>query len=104
MYTVSIPCLTLNRDRSLLCVHHDIVAALEMGSYVALIMLDLSAAFDVIDHPILIRRVEFAFGISCSALDWIKSYLSERTQKVAIGSTFSNDFCLNCGVPQLKLT
>lgn len=45
-------------------------------------MLILSAAFDVSDHPILIRRLEFAFGISGSALDWIKSYLSEMTQKV----------------------
>jgi hypothetical protein len=47
------------------------LATLDAGSIVALIMLDLSAAFDVIDPPILIRRLKFAFGISGSALDWI---------------------------------
>ncbi|XP_062616752.1 uncharacterized protein LOC134278448 [Saccostrea cucullata] len=55
-------------ETALLRVHHDIVAALDSGSCVALIMLDLSAAFDVIDHSILINRLEIGFGISGSAL------------------------------------
>ena len=68
-------------ETALLRVHHDVVAALDSGSCVALVMLDLSAAFDVIDHSILINRLEIGFGITGSALEWIKSYLSGRTQK-----------------------
>ena len=45
--------------------HSDIVEALDEGSVTALIMLDLSAAFDVIDHPILMKRLEFSFGMVC---------------------------------------
>ena len=51
-------------ETALLCVHHDIMSALDKSSTVALMMLDQSAAFDVIDHDILLQRLEFAFGIS----------------------------------------
>ena len=50
-----------------------------------LVMLDLSAAFDAIDHQILFLRLEKSLGISGSALSWIKSYLSNRSMYVAIG-------------------
>lgn len=63
-------------------------------------MLDLSAAFDVINHEILFSRLEHTFGISGSALAWIKSYLSNRSQQVAIGSTLSDRKALTIGVPQ----
>ena len=48
--------------------------ALDGGQYVALVMLDLSAAFDVIDHDILTHRLEFTYGISGPA-QWFRSYL-----------------------------
>ena len=63
-------------------------------------MLELSAAFDVIDHGILYQRLEYTFGISGSALAWIKSYLSNRSQQVAIGSALSDSRALTIGVPQ----
>jgi hypothetical protein len=63
-------------------------------------MLDLSAAFDVIDHGILYQRLEYTFGISGSALAWIKSYLSNMSQPVAIGSALSDSRALTIGVPQ----
>ena len=46
----------------------------------ALIMLDLSTAFDVIDLPILLKHLEFSFGIKEKALIWVKSYLTDRYQ------------------------
>ncbi|XP_062613811.1 uncharacterized protein LOC134275554 [Saccostrea cucullata] len=67
-------------ETALLRVHHDIVSALDKNSCMALVMLDLSAAFDVIDHTILLRRLRFSFGISGAALEWIESYLTQRTQ------------------------
>ena len=53
-------------------VHNDIGEALDEGFTTALIILDLSAAFDVIDHLILLRSLKFSFGIKEKALTWVK--------------------------------
>ena len=45
-------------------------------------MLDLSAAFDTLDHSVLFHRFEHRFGITGTVLTWLKSYLSNRTQCV----------------------
>ena len=66
----------------------------------ALVLLDLSAAFDVIDHKILQMRLEYSYGVTGSALSWIKSYLSDRLQHVAIGKSTSEGKRLDFGVPQ----
>ena len=66
-------------ETALLRVHHDVVSALDNGNCVVLVMLDLSAAFDVIDHEILFNRLKHSFGIDGEALSWIKSYLHERS-------------------------
>ena len=79
--------------------HIDIAGVLEEGSMTALIMLDLSGAFDVIYHPILLKRLEFSFGIKGKALTWIKSYLADRTQCVSVANKTSPDLSL-FGVPQ----
>ena len=71
-----------------------------------LILLDLLAAFDMIDHTILLNRLETTFGIKDTAPKWIASFLTGRTQKVAIvdlgtdlGAT-SDPVTLTFGVPQ----
>ncbi|KAK3085690.1 hypothetical protein FSP39_007270 [Pinctada imbricata] len=87
-------------ETALLRVHHDITCALDNNTCAVLVMLDLSAAFDVIDHDILFRRLEFSYGITGSALAWIHSYLSDRSQRIAIGSTSSKAHALDIGVPQ----
>ena len=87
-------------ETALLRVHHDIVKALDNKSSVVLMMLDQSAAFDLIDHEILFRRLSFTYGISGMSLDWLKSYMFDRTQKTAIGASLSADKCLDYGVPQ----
>ena len=87
-------------ETALLRVHHDIVSALDKNHCVALILLDLSAAFDVIDHTILFRRLANSFGITGDALLWFKSYMNNRKQRVAIGSETSDSAVLKYGVPQ----
>ena len=87
-------------ETALLRVHHDITRALNKNRCAVLVMLDLSAAFDVIDHTILRKRLEYSFGISGGALQWLLSYLQDRTQRIAIGSVLSDEFHLQCGVPQ----
>ena len=63
-------------------------------------LLDLSAAFDTVDHDILITSLKHRFGITGKALGWIQSYLSGRTQFLKIGTERSSSWNLFCGVPQ----
>ena len=65
-----------------------------------LVSLDLSAAFDTIDHSILMNRLSTSFGIQGSALAWLTSYLSDRSQTIRIGSAASGPSNCQSGVPQ----
>ena len=77
-----------------------ILLTLDSSSTSVLMSLDLSAAFDTIDHGILSDRLESQFGISGLALAWLKSYLSERTQCVSYNGTSSIYTAVKYGVPQ----
>ena len=81
-------------------VHSDITAALESGSMAALIMIDMSAAFDTINHRILLDRLQQSFGITGTAHMWFESYLTGRTQSVLIEGHSSEPVILTCSVPQ----
>ena len=72
----------------------------EIKGITALTLLDLSAAFDTIDHTILLDRLNGYYGISELALGWFKSYLSGRTHSVKVGSTLSNPVALQYGAPR----
>ena len=65
-----------------------------------LVLLDLSAAFDTIHHNKLIGRLESDLGITDHALAWLKSYLSDRFQRVSVNGSLSDHFPLKQGVPQ----
>ena len=71
-------------ETALLKVHNDIMCAVDSKKAVLMILLDLSAAFDTIDHDVLIQRLHSNFGIGGTALNWIKSYLHNRSQLVQI--------------------
>ena len=87
-------------ETALLRIKNDIDAALDRKSMVILVMLDLSSAFDTIEHEVLLTRLEHTFGITDKALAWLRSYLSDRHQNVVVDSTMSTDYVLQCGVPQ----
>ena len=55
-----------------------------------LALLDLSAAFDTLDHPILLQRLETTFGISGIVLHWFASYLEGREQSVKVDNVLSS--------------
>jgi len=63
-------------------------------------LLDLSTAFDTIDHSTLLTRLSSWFGIHGSVLNWFKSYLSSRSSRVRCNNTFSSFYTSSCGVPQ----
>ncbi len=88
-------------ESALLKVQGDILHNMEQQKVTLLVLIDLSAAFDTIDHDILYSRLESRFGISGVALDWHKSYLLSRRQCVVInGQTRSAESILRFGVPQ----
>jgi hypothetical protein len=65
-----------------------------------LVGLDISAAFDIISHEILIDRLSSEFGIRNLALSWIKSLVEERSQFIKVGQSLSSTVKLTSGVPQ----
>lgn len=79
---------------------NDILLDMNKQHVVRLVFLDLSAAFDTVDHDVLLNRLEHRFGILDSAPSWVRSYLTNRTQRIVIGNGKSSRFDLNCGVPQ----
>ena len=84
----------------LLKVQSDILMSMDNQEITLLVLLDLTAAFDTINHKILRDVLENNFGIIGSAQDWFASYLSDQQQSVHINNWSSDDFNLSCGVLQ----
>ena len=87
-------------ETALLKIQNDLLLAIDKQRVTALVLLDLSAAFDTIDHKILLHRLENWFGVSGSALRLFSSYLSGRSQSVIINGHCSSSEPLVTGVPQ----
>ena len=81
-------------------IHHDIITSLDEGRCTVLASLDLSAAFDTVDHDILLHRLWTYYGIRGIAHQWFSSYLHDRQTKICINSSYSESRRLKCGVPQ----
>jgi hypothetical protein len=87
-------------ETALLKINSDILTSMDEGKVTALTLLDLSAAFDTIDHSILLKRLNAWFGVTGTALDWLTSYLTSRTQRVRLDGYLSSVVDLPFGVPQ----
>ena len=82
-------------------VQNDILTSIDQHGIVILILLDLSAAFDTIDHDVLFYRTESTLGIlTRPALEWFRSYLDDRTLRVQIDDSFSASQEILWSVPQ----
>ena len=86
-------------ETALLKIVNDLLLSLDDGKISLLASLDLSAAFDTIDHNILLHRLQHDFGLSGTVLDWFSSYLSGRIQSVSVHSHTSVPVSVSCGVP-----
>ena len=73
--------------------------AAENGNMAGVMMVDLSAAFDMVDHDLLIQKLEL-MGLKADALSWFRSYLTNRSQTVCIDGTLARVLDVDCGVPQ----
>ena len=87
-------------ETALIKVHNDILWAMERQGVTILILLDLSSAFDTIDHEVLLHRLEYMLGVHGTPLAWFRSYVSGRSQRVLIDGKFSSVQSLIYGVPQ----
>ncbi len=87
-------------ETALVKVTNDLLIAADSGYLSILVLLDLSAAFDTVDHAVLLTRLETVFGVTDTVLNWFKSYLSDRRQFVSLGGCRSKVGSVKFGVPQ----
>ena len=81
-------------------VYSDILGAADDDKLSLLILLDLSAAFDLVDHSILLKRLESTYGFDGLTLEWFQNYLSDRSFNVPCSVTKSEFVESSVGVPQ----
>ena len=87
-------------DTALVKLMDDILWHMERQELTALVVIDLSVAFDIVDHDILLDVLNNRFGIKENTLDWINSYLRPRKFKVNIGQSYSEEIDVKFSVPQ----
>ena len=88
-----------NTTTALIQMYDTWVESVEKGELVGVCMLDMSAAFDVVDHRILLNKMK-VYGFDNTAISWVTSYLSDRQQCVYIDGCLSSCLRLDTGVPQ----
>ena len=87
-------------ETATLAIYNDLLCLSDSRSKIILLLLDLSAAFDTVNHELLIGRLQKTYGLSGNVLNWFKSYLSNRSFSVYIGKHRSKKCFLTIGVPQ----
>ena len=87
-------------EMALLGISNDILWTQERQSIVSLVAIDLSAAFDTVDHDILLDILNNKFGVEDKALKWFDSYLRPHSYHVVIEGHRSKDINLTVSVPQ----
>ena len=86
-------------ETAFLKVTNDILLNMNKQHITLLVLLDLSAAFDTVDHNILMSSLSM-LGLEGTALEWFSSYLTRRYQRISVRGCQSEKFNVNCGVPQ----
>ena len=79
---------------------NDLFVTRDSGESSVVILLDLSAAFDTVDHGIFLYRISHTFGVNGTILSWFDSYLTGRFQTTKVGNAMSSDTPLSVGIPQ----
>ena len=87
-------------ETALLKVTNDLLSAIDDGKISVLVLLDLTAAFDTIDHKILLHRLHNVFGFGDTVPSWFQSYFENRAHTVVVHGKHSTPASLRYGVPQ----
>jgi Reverse transcriptase (RNA-dependent DNA polymerase) len=85
---------------TVLCVHDDLVHAIDNSHVSALLFLDLSSAFDIVDHAVLLSALSKRFSVCDKALNWFHPYLSDLSQSFHLAGNQTACFPVDCSVPQ----
>ena len=89
-----------SNETSLIKLTNDILWGIENQEITMVVLLDLSAAFDTVDHDFLLSIFRNRFGITDIALNWYNTYLQPRQMKVCGNNSYSEELNLKYGVPQ----
>ena len=84
---------------ALLQMHDTWLHEVEADNMVGVMMIDLSATFDMVDHDLLLEKLKL-HGLDGPAIQWIQSYLTDRSQTVCVDGCLSPLLRIQCGVPQ----
>ena len=87
-------------ETALFAIINDLQVVIHNDTLVAVVMLNLSATFDTVDHQRLLFKLKHYFGINGNVLKWLTSYLNNRTLTVVINNIYSTKKSLLFGVPQ----
>ena len=87
-------------ETATLRIYNDLLCITDNGSQAILLLLDLSAAFDTINHSILLKKLKNSYGFKDQVYQWFESYLTGRSFNVVIGNCKSDRSSLTIGVPQ----
>jgi len=87
-------------ETALLSVHNGLVRSVDNGRVSLLVLLDLSAAFDTVDHQLLLSVLAKRFSLDSTVLGWFESYLTDRTQIFTYKGEQTSSFPVDCSVPQ----
>ena len=87
-------------ETALVKIHNDLITGIDQGQIGALVLLDMSAAFDTVDHHLFLRILQHRSSVNNSTLAWFISYLTDRTQTVHVNDLISKVVNLSCGMPQ----
>ena len=87
-------------ETALLRLLDDVYQNIDCKLPTVIVGLDISAAFDMVNHCTLLDRLQNEFGIDGKVLAWLRSYMTSRQQFVKIGQHSSSSTTCQCGVPQ----
>ena len=76
------------------------LANMDAGKLNGSVFIDLKKAFDTVDHNILLRKLRCCYGVNGNALQLLKSYLTDRTQRCYVNGVLSTEQDVSCGIPQ----
>ena len=88
-------------ETSLVKINYDILSSLDAGKCTVLVSLALPAAFDTINHNVLLSRLQYLYGITSTAFKWFQSYIEQRNNHVCVGHSLSHQAYhrVQCWVP-----